>query len=151
MAWTEEQYSQLLSSQAKKGAAAAASVPAASKKKSSTAKLQALGRLKAGKMNKTEARFAQYLDLLLHSGQVLWWKFEGIKLILAANTSLTVDFAVLPADGVLQMIDVKGSKAIFTDDARAKMKIAAEMFPFVFKAVYPEPKKAGAGWVFEVF
>lgn len=114
-----------------------------------TQKMQALGRLKTGEMNKTEARFAQHLDLQKHAGTVQWWKFEGIKLMLAKNTSITVDFAILPTDGVLTMIDVKGSKAIFTDDARAKMKIAAEMFPFVFKVAYPKPKSEGSGWVIE--
>lgn len=123
--------------------------PKAEKAVTGTQKMQALGRLKTGQMNKTEARFSQYLDLQKHAGAVQWWKFEGIKLILAPNTSITVDFAVLPADGVLTMIDVKGSKAIFTDDAKAKMKIAAEMYPFVFKVVYPKPKGEGGGWVVE--
>ena len=45
------------------------------------------------------------------------------------------------------MIDVKGSKAMVTDDARAKMKVAAELYPFVFKVAYPRAK--GEGWDIE--
>lgn len=116
-------------------------------KQTGTQRMQALGRMKAGAMNKTEARFAQLLELERHAGKVKWWKFEGIKLMLAKNTSITVDFAVLPDTDILTMIDVKGSKALFTDDARAKMKVAAELYPFVFKVAYPRAK--GEGWEIE--
>lgn len=119
-------------------------------RQSAPQKLQALGRLKAGEMNKTEARFAAHLDLQKHAGAVLWWKFEGIKLMLAKNTSITIDFAILTADMVLTMIDVKGAKAVFTDDARAKMKVAADQYPFVFRAVYPK-KGEGDSWEYEDF
>lgn len=113
--------------------------------------LQALGRLKTGAMNKTEARYALTLAADLHAGRILWWKFEGIKLRLADNTFLTIDFPVMAADGVLEMRDVKGSPAIFSDDARVKMKVAAELYPFRFMAVYPLPLKAGGGWQIESF
>lgn len=116
-------------------------------KQTGTQRMQALGRMKTGAMNKTEARFAQLLELERHAGKVKWWKFEGIKLMLAKNTSITVDFAVLPDTDILTMIDVKGSKALFTDDARAKMKVAAELYPFVFKVAYPRAK--GEGWEIE--
>lgn len=119
----------------------------ASPKKTGTQRMQALGRMKTGEMNKTEARFAQLLELEQHAGKVQWWKFEGIKLMLAKNTSITVDFAVLPDTGILTMIDVKGSKAMVTDDARVKMKLAAELYPFVFKLAYPRAK--GEGWDIE--
>lgn len=149
--WTEEDYAHLQARQKKKAPANAAPKKASSKSHEQTPrqKLQALGRLKAGTMNATEARFAQLLDQKKLVGEVLWWKFEAIKLILAPNTSLTVDFNVMMADGLLVMIDVKGAKAIFTDDARAKMKIAADCFPFVFRVAYPKPKKEGGGWHIE--
>jgi len=117
--------------------------------KSSKSSMQALGRLPRGTMNKTEQAFARYLDELKLAGAVLWYKFEGVKLMLAPNTSITVDFAVLPASGILEMIDVKGAKAIFTDDARAKMKVAAASYPFVFKVAYPIPQKDGGSWSIE--
>ena len=116
-------------------------------KKTVTQRMQALGRMKTGQMNKTEERFAQMLELERHAGKVQWWKFEGIKLMLAKNTSITVDFGVLPDTGILTMIDVKGSKAMVTDDARVKMKLAAELYPFVFKLAYPRAK--GEGWDIE--
>ena len=116
-------------------------------KQNGTQRMQALGRMKTGQMNKTEERFAQMLELERYAGRVKWWKFEGIKLMLAKNTSITVDFAVLPDTGILTMIDVKGSKAMVTDDARVKMKLAAELYPLVFKLAYPRAK--GEGWDIE--
>ena len=108
----------------------------------------ALGRLKAGAMNKTEAAYAGHLELLRHAGQVQWFKFEGLKLRLADNTFYTPDFAVMSADGVMEMHEVKG---FWQDDARAKIKIAADLYPFRFIAIKALPKKAGGGWGVESF
>ena len=113
-------------------------------------RLYALGRKKQGEMNKTEAAYDRYLDLLKHAGEVLWYKFEGIKLRLADGTFLTIDFAVLGKSGLLELHDVKGSKAVFQEDARAKMKIAADMYPLVIKAVYPASRKFDS-WEVEEF
>ena len=115
------------------------------------ASVMALGRLKPGTMNKTERSYSYHLEALKAAGEVLWYKFEGIKLRLADNTFLTVDFAVLSADGYLEMHDVKGSKGMFLDDARAKMKIAADMFAFKFCAVYPSKAHGSGGWERESF
>lgn len=112
-------------------------------------RLQALGRLKPGMMNKTEAAFAAWLEMRRIDGEIAWYRFEGIKLRLGPNTSLTVDFPVMLATGELQMIDVKGSRHVFTDDARVKMKIASEMFPFPFFAAWQLPKRDGGGWHIE--
>jgi hypothetical protein len=106
--------------------------------------MRALGRLKAGSMNKTEQAYAARLDLLRHAGQVLWWKFEGLKLRLADSTFYTPDFAVMVAGGQIECHEVKG---FWTDDARVKIKVAADMYPFRFVAV----KKAGKDWDSEVF
>lgn len=108
----------------------------------------ALGRLKLGEMNKTEAAYAKELDLQLQYKLILWWKFEGVKLRLADNTFLTVDFPVMCADGVLEMREIKGH---WEDDARAKMKIAASMYPFRFIALTAKSKKDGGGWNVEEF
>ena len=110
--------------------------------------LQALGRLKTGTMNKTEAAYAATLDARRHAGEVAWFKFEGIKLRLADNTFYTPDFAVMLADGALEMHEVKG---FWTDDGRAKIKIAADMYPLRFVAVRVKPKKEGGGWAVEEF
>ncbi|MBN8791713.1 MAG: DUF1064 domain-containing protein [Stenotrophomonas nitritireducens] len=99
-------------------------------------------------MNQTEAAYAEYLRALQHSGEILWFRFEGIKLRLADNTFYTPDFAVLAADGVMEMREVKG---FWQDDARAKIKIAADQYPFRFYAVRVRPKKEGGGWAVEEF
>lgn len=110
--------------------------------------LQALGRLKAGTMNKTEAAYAATLDQRRVAGEVAWYKFEGIKFRLAENTSYTPDFAVMLADGTLEMHEVKG---FWTDDGRAKIKIAADLYPMRFIAIKAKPKKDGGGWAIEEF
>ncbi len=107
----------------------------------------ALGRLKVGAKNKTEAAYEQHLASCKHLGLVLWYRFEGIKLRLADNTFLTVDFAVMGADGIMELHDTKGSMGMWTDDSKAKMKIAADIYPFRFKVAVPRSKKDGGGWV----
>jgi hypothetical protein len=108
----------------------------------------ALGRLKPGEMNQGEERYAKFLDDEKHAGRVLWWKFQGIKLRLADNTFYTPDFNVMPASGVLEMHEVKG---FWLDDARAKIKVAADIYPFVFVALKAIAKKHGGGWEVEDF
>lgn len=115
-----------------------------------TQRMQAKGRLPKGTMNKSETAYSEHLELLKQAGQVLWYKFEGIKLMLAPNTSITVDFAVMLACGTMEMHDVKGARAIVEDDARAKMKVAAAMYPFVFRMVFPIKSKDGGGWDIEL-
>lgn len=110
--------------------------------------MQALGRLKTGQMNKTEAAYANYLELLKNSGAVAWYKFEGVKLRLADNTFYSPDFAVMFSDGALEMHEVKGH---WQDDARVKIKVAADLYPFQFIAVRPKTKKDGGGWESEAF
>jgi len=119
-------------------------------KGTATKRLQALGRLKLGERNKTEAAYESRLEMLKRSDVVAWYKFEGIKLRLADNTFLTVDFSVMLANGQMEMHDVKGAKHLFADDARAKMKIAAELYPFKFIAAYPTDRKF-SGWEMEEF
>lgn len=111
---------------------------------SAKAKMQALGRLKVGAMNKTESAYGTHLDAEKHCGKVLWYKFEGMKFRLADNTFYTPDFAVLLSDGTLQAHEIKG---FWTDDARAKIKVAADMYPIQFIAI----KKDKSGWVREFF
>lgn len=108
----------------------------------------ALGRLKAGAMNKTEAAYERDLRDALTIGDVLWYRFEGVKLRLADNTFYTPDFAVMVATGQLEMHEVKG---FWTDDARVKIKVAADQYPLRFVAVQALPKKAGGGWKREEF
>lgn len=104
----------------------------------------ALGRLPSGTMNKTESAYAAELELRKRVGEILWYKFEGLKLRLADNTFLTPDFFVMRSDCSLEVVEIKG---FWTDDARAKTKIAASMYPFRFTAI----KKIKGGWQEEEF
>lgn len=108
----------------------------------------ALGRLPKGKMNKTEEAYKNYLELLKRSGQILWYQFEGMKFRLADNTYYTPDFNVMNSNGFIEMHEVKG---FWTDDARVKIKVAAEKYPFKFIAIKAKTKKEGGGWILENF
>ncbi|PRC92658.1 DUF1064 domain-containing protein [Solimicrobium silvestre] len=108
----------------------------------------ALGRLKQGVMNKTEAAYAAHLELLKHAGDVLWYKFEGVKFRLADATFYSPDFAVLTKNNELQIHEIKG---FWQDDAKVKIKVASDLYPFRFIAVYAIPKKNGGGWRQEDF
>jgi len=110
--------------------------------------LYALGRLKVGELNKTEKAYESILKDMVLSGHVLWYKFEGLKLRLADNTFYTPDFFLMTAEGQFEAHEVKG---YWQDDARVKIKVAAEMYPFRFVAAKPKSKKNGGGWEYEIF
>lgn len=105
----------------------------------SKATMQALGRLKSGEMNKTEAAYAKYLELQKQAGEVLWYEFEPMNLKLADKCFYKVDFLVLKSTGHLEVHEVKG---FWTDDALVKIKTAAAKFPFRFISV----KLEKGGW-----
>lgn len=109
----------------------------------------ALGRLPAGTMNKLESAYAAHLTQLQHAGDVAWYRFEGVKLRLADNTFYTPDFAIMLADGRLQMHETKGGP--WADDARVKIKVAASIYPMQFVAVKARAQKDGGGWSYEWF
>lgn len=108
----------------------------------------ALGRLKAGQMNRLESEYAEHLEAEKHAGRVAWYCFEAFKLRLADNTFYTPDFIVMLASGQLESHEVKG---FWQDDARVKIKVAAEKYPMRFCAVRKLPKKDGGGWHVEEF
>ena len=108
----------------------------------------ALGRLKTGQLNKTEAEYGKLLELRKGGGEGVWYRFEGMKLRLADNTFYTPDFAVMLADGTIECHEVKGH---WMDDAKVKIKVASEMYPFRFVAVKVKAKKDGGGWAVEEF
>jgi len=111
-------------------------------------RVYALGRMKAGQMNKTEAAYALHLEAMKQGGEILWWRFEGMKFRLADATFYTPDFCVLCADGTLEAHEVKG---YWQDDAKVKIKVASSMYPIRFVAVYARPKREGGGWRVEEF
>jgi hypothetical protein len=102
-----------------------------------------------GQMNKTEEAYSNLLDLQYKAGEILWWGFEVIKLKLADKTYYTPDFAVMMPDGTFRFIEIKG---FWEDDARVKIKCAAErFFMFDFVALKPREKKNGGGYDVENF
>lgn len=98
-----------------------------------------------GEMNKTEAAYAEHLQQQLQAGAIAWFRFESVKLKLANKTHLTIDFFVMTTTGELEAHEVKG---FWEEDARVKVKVAAEMYPFRFLAVQRAP---GGSWKTEVF
>lgn len=95
-------------------------------------------------MNKLEAEYATRLEALKGVGEIADYRFECVKLRLADRTFYTPDFMVLKPDGAFEMHEVKG---FWEDDARVKIKTAAESFPFKFIAA----RKQKGAWVFEEF
>ena len=109
----------------------------------------ALGRLPTGQKNKTEQAYElEVLKPAMQDGSVSWYRFEGVKLRLADNTFYTPDYCVMRSDGTMEMHEVKG---FWQDDARVKIKVAADMYPLKFIAVKRLAKKNGRGWSIEEF
>lgn len=98
----------------------------------------------AGSMNKTEVAYEQVLLGEKMNGKVRDFRFEAVKLKLADKTFYTPDFYVVTNERI-EFHEVKG---FWEDDARVKIKVAAQMFPeFLFVAV----KKVKGGWEREEF
>lgn len=97
-----------------------------------------------GDMNKLEAEYALRLRDQVLTGEVLWFAFDAVKLRLAEKTFYTPDFVVMLANGDMEIHEVKG---FWEDDARVKIKVAADKFPFRFKAI----QKVKGVWSVEEF
>jgi hypothetical protein len=95
-------------------------------------------------MNKLEADYAQALKMKALRKAILWWAWQPIKIRLADNTFYEVDFLVMTAEGLIEVHEVKGH---WEDDARVKIKVAAQMLPFRFLAI---THTKGDGWQVEV-
>ena len=107
-------------------------------------------------MNKTEVRYVnEVLTPELYAKEILAWKFEPLKFILSMNVkgkrnSVTYkpDFLVVHFDR-FEFVEVKAKRGDWTsmrDDARVKINVCAELFPwFEFNVVY----LTKGGWVNE--
>lgn len=112
-------------------------------------KARARTRPERGTMNKLEARYARYLDERKAVKDILVYFFERVQFRLAQRTTYTPDFMVIQANGLVEFHEVKG---FWEDDARVKIKVAAQMYwPFLFVAVKEIAKKNGGGWEKEIF
>jgi hypothetical protein len=97
------------------------------------ARIRPRARKVPGVMNGLERRYElDVLRLRKLAGEIVRYRYEAIRLKLAPNTHITVDFVVTFEDHI-EMHEVKG---VWQDDARAKLKIAAGLYPeFEFVAV----------------
>lgn len=103
-------------------------------------------RRKPEEMNTTEKKYADYLAQRKLAGEIRSYLFEKVKFKLAPKTFYTPDFYVVTPD-CIEIHEVKGH---WQDDARVKIKVAAEMFP-EFKWVAVQWKNKKVGWLFEEF
>ncbi len=101
-----------------------------------------------GAMNGLEKAYWAHLLARKAAGEILECMFEPLKFRLADRTFYTPDFLVMLPDGTIEIHESKGH---WEDDARVKIKVAAEMHPFRFVAVTRQAKKNGGGWAFEAF
>jgi hypothetical protein len=99
-----------------------------------------------GEMNKTEEAYSKHLDLQVKAGLLISHQFDALKLRLADKTFYTPDFFVVNARYLIEIHEVKG---FWEEDARIKIKVAAALFPFVFKAAVWDRKTKQ--WVIEEF
>ena len=136
MRMTEEQYQNLPLNQKKQGL----------QRFKNKSDARVLGRLKSGAMNQTERRYGEHLESRKMRGEILWFKFDCINLRLAEKTFYKPDFFVMTSDNELQVHEVKGH---WEDDALVKIKVASDMYPFLFKTEHWNSKNNA--WDFREF
>ena len=106
------------------------------------------------KMNKTEQRLEQHLANQKLAGEILWYKMHGFGMRLADNTFFYPDAMVMENDRSISIYDAKAQnrstgKGLWKDDAKVKIKVAAELFPiFRFRGISYTKKN---GWVIEEY
>lgn len=81
--------------------------------------------------SKLEAKYYQYLKLLKHQGEVLFW-LRQTPIHLAGGTKLVIDFQVFYSDGRVEFIDVKGLE---TKEFKIKKREVEVAYPFEIKVV----------------
>lgn len=91
--------------------------------------MKAKATLRKPEMNRWESEYDQMLRLEFMAGEILDYGFQRITLKLGADCRYTPDFDVVRKDGTLELHEVKG---FFRDDAKVKIKAAANKFKFVF-------------------
>lgn len=96
-------------------------------------------------MNRTEAAYASILATKQTLGDVRWWGYQTVTLVIAEGVRYTPDFPVILADGTLEFHEVKGG--FIRDDARVKLRVAARHTPFRF--VLAQYKNKATGWTIE--
>ncbi len=88
--------------------------------------------------SKLEASYATHLDFRKAAGEIDEWRYEPLTFHLAPRTTLTPDFAVR----IGNKLEIHETKGFRREDAMAKLKIAAKMYPW-FEWYLVEKGKAG--------
>ena len=96
-------------------------------------------------MNKTQIAFAVDLDSRKRSGQIAEWWFRPATFRLSGGGEYTPPFMVQSTSGELSVADV----GYGAEDARIKIKMFAELYPFPTKAF--TRAKTHSGWDVETF
>lgn len=78
--------------------------------------------------SKAEARYADVLEAERMAGRIRSWRYEAITLKLADRVRYTPDFLVVYTDLCMALHEVKGG--YIRDDARIKLRVAVEMYPW---------------------
>jgi hypothetical protein len=104
-----------------------------------------------GTMNKTEQDFKNHLDAVVSKGFLNY--SQSVTLVLANGLRYTPDFFTFSKDGrKSEAWEVKGAtngKIYARDDAIAKLKMAARVYPdVIFRLVYKDKTTPG-GWRME--
>jgi hypothetical protein len=94
-------------------------------------------------LNQLEKDYLKLLELRKAAGEIQEFWIKGMKLTLAPNTTLTVDFFVLTNDDILEAHETKG---FMEEDANVKLKVAAKLWPFRFYVIRKKLKRDGGGW-----
>lgn len=116
-------------------------------------KARAQKRRQPGEMTKTEARYAEVLEAMRLKGLLDRWDFEPERLVLGKNVQWTPDFRVIQTDGSVVFVEVKpsGWKHIPNQDKNTvKIKVAADIHPYIFWRAVERLQKNGGGFEVEV-
>lgn len=81
------------------------------------------------KMNKTEEKFAWFLEAQKRNNEIKYWGFEKIKLRLGDNCWYNIDFMIIDNNDVLKLIEIKGGH--IWEDSIVKFKTACTLYPFI--------------------
>lgn len=106
-----------------------------------------------GYRSKTEASFAQWLDIQKMAGQIGGWQYEEVRLRLAAGKTYVPDFLVLCVGFVgnfSHFAEVKGRKGAgfySRDLGKLKIAMAARLFPWWdFRVYWPGDRGEWECW-----
>ena len=78
------------------------------------------------RMNKTERRYADYLEACRMGREFIWWGYACMKFRLADDTWYTPDFIVIPRLSILEVHEVKGG--FIREDSKIKFKVCKELY-----------------------